>query len=134
MRFMLDTNVCVDLIRRRSRLLLQKLQEKAPADICVSVITLCELEYGVARSMAPQKNRLALAEFMTSITILSYNDSVAPVYGRIRGDLDSRGTPIGALDTLIAAHALALNLTLVTTNEREFRRVPGLHVENWSNS
>ena len=131
MRFMLDTNVCIDLIRRRSAEILGHLQRASPGDVCVSAITLSELEYGVARSSAPDRNRLALAEFMTPITVLPYSDLAAPVYGRIRAHLDAKGSGIGPLDTLIAAHALAAGLTLVTNNESEFRRVPGLNVVNW---
>lgn len=131
MRFMMDTNVCIDLIRQRSACVLKHLQRTLPGDVCVSAITLSELEHGVAKSAAPERNRLALAEFMTPIVVLPYSDAVAPVYGRIRAHLESKGIGIGALDTLIAAHALAANLTLVTRNEREFRRVPGLHVVNW---
>ena len=88
------------------------------------------MEYGVARSSAPDANRLALAEFKTPIAVLPFSDSAAPVYGRIRAHLDAKGSGIGALDTLIAAHAFAAGLTLVTNNEREFRRVTGLHVVN----
>ena len=131
MKFMLDTNVCIDLIRRRSAEILRHLQRTPPGDVCVSVITLSELEYGVARSSAPERNSLALAEFMTPITVLPFSDLAAPVYGRIRAHLEAKGSRIGALDTLIAAHALATGLTLVTNNEREFCRVPGLHVVNW---
>lgn len=132
MRFMMDTNVCIDLIRQRSALVLKHLECAMPGDVCVSAITLSELEYGVAKSAAPERNRLALAEFMTPVVVLPYNDAVAPVYGRIRAYLESKGIGIGALDTLIAAHALTANLVLVTGNEREFRRVPGLHVVNWA--
>ena len=132
MRFMLDTNVCIDLIRRRSAGLVRRLQRATPGDVCVSVITLSELELGVAKSAVPERNRLALVEFMTPIAVLPYSNEVPPVYGRIRAYLEAKGTPIGSLDTLIAAHALALNLTLVTSNEREFRRVPGLPVVNWT--
>jgi len=128
---MLDTNICIEIIRQRTQAVLRKLQQIPPAEICISAVTLSELEYGVAKSAAPQKNRLALAEFMTPITILPYNDFVAPAYGQIRAFLESKGTPIGALDIMLAAHALALNLTMVTTNEREFRRVPGLQVVTW---
>jgi tRNA(fMet)-specific endonuclease VapC len=131
MRFMFDTNVCIDLIRRRSAKMLRKLKRMRPDDICVSSITLSELEYGVAKSAAPEKNRLALAEFMTPLAIAAYDDNVAPHYGRIRAELEARGTPIGPLDTMIAAHAVALGLTLVTNNEREFRRIAELTVENW---
>ncbi len=132
MRFMLDTNVCIDLIRRRSPAVLRHLQSNSPDDVCVSAITLSEMEYGVAKSSAPDRNRLALAEFMAPLTVLSYGDQVAPAYGRIRAHLESKGVGIGSLDTLIAAHALSAGLTLVTNNEREFRRVPGLRVVNWT--
>jgi tRNA(fMet)-specific endonuclease VapC len=98
----------------------------------VSSITLSELEYGVAKSVDPGRNRLALAEFMTPLNVLPYDDAVAPVYGRVRVELEQAGTPIGPLDTMIAAHALSLGLTVVTDNEREFRRVSGLKVQNWA--
>ena len=132
MRFMLDTNVCIDLIRRRSAGILKHLQRLSPSDVCVSSITLSEMEYGVAKSSVPERNRLALAEFMTPLTVLAYSDLAAPLYGQIRFHLEAKGTGIGALDTLIAAHALSAGLTLVTNNEREFRRVPGLQVVNWA--
>lgn len=132
MRFMLDTNICVELIRKRSPKLLRKLKKLRPDDVCISSVTLSELEYGVAKSEAPEKNKLALAEFMTPITVASYDDKVAAHYGRIRTELEVRGKPIGPLDTMIAAHALALGLALVTSNEREFRRIPSLNVENWT--
>lgn len=132
MRFMLDTNVCIDLIRRRTAAILRSLERTRPEDVCVSVITLSELEYGVAKSAAPERNRLALAEFMAPITVLPYSDTVAPVYGRVRAHLNAKGIGIGSLDMLIAAHALSAGLTLVTNNEREFQRVPDLHVVNWT--
>ena len=131
MAFMLDTNVCIDLIRKKTGKLLSRLRKARPDEVCVSSITLGELEYGVAKSSAPDRNRLALAEFMTPIDIRPYDDHVAPYYGRIRAELERRGKQIGPLDVMIAAHAVALGLTLVTSNVREFRRVPGLPVENW---
>lgn len=132
MRFMLDTNVCIDVIRTRPRKVLQKLRRMRPDDVCVSAITLSELEYGVSKSMSPDRNRLALAEFMTPVQVAPYDDMAAAEYGGVRAELERAGTPIGALDMLIAAHALALELTLVTNNEREFRRVPGLRLANWA--
>lgn len=132
MRYMLDTNTCVDLIRRRDDRILRKMQRLRPDDLCVSSVTLSELEYGAAKSADPGKNRLALAEFMTPLSVLPYDDAVAPVYGQVRRDLERSGTPIGPLDTVIAAHALSLALTVVTDNEREFRRVAGLKVQNWA--
>lgn len=132
MRFMLDTSICVELIRRRNDRVLRKMQRYRPEDLCVSSVTLSELEYGVARSADPQRNRLALAEFMTPLGVPAYGDAVAPVYGRVRAELERAGTPIGPLDTMIAAHALSLGLTLVTDNEDEFRRVSGLRIQNWT--
>ena len=132
MRFMLDTNTCVELIRKRNDRILRRMKRRRPDDLCVSSVTLSELEYGVAKSANPEKNRLALAEFMTPLNIVPYDDTVAPVYGRVRAALEKEGTPIGPLDTMIAAHALSLGLIVVTDNEREFRRVPGLTVQNWA--
>ena len=132
MRFMLDTNTCVDLIRRRDDRILRKMQRLRPDDLCVSSVTLSELEYGAAKSAAPGRNRLALAEFMTPLRVVPYDDAVAPVYGQVRADLERAGTPIGPLDTIIVAHALALGLIVVTDNEREFRRVSGLKIQNWA--
>jgi tRNA(fMet)-specific endonuclease VapC len=129
---MLDTNTCVDLIRLRNDRVLRRMQRFRPDDLCVSSVTLSELEYGAAKSADPQRNRLALAEFMTPLSILPYDDAAAPVYGRVRAELERAGTPIGPLDTMIAAHVLSLDLILVTDNEREFRRVAGLKVQNWA--
>jgi tRNA(fMet)-specific endonuclease VapC len=103
-----------------------------PDDICISSVTLSELEYGAAKSGAPERNKMALAEFMTPIAVMPYDDRAAPPYGRIRAELEAQGQSIGPLDTMIAAHALSLGLIAVTSNEREFRRVPGLKVENWA--
>ena len=131
-RFMLDTNTCIELIRERDERVLRRMKRRSPDNICVSSVTLSELEYGVAKSANPEKNRLALAEFMTPLAVASYDDAVAPVYGRVRAELELAETPIGPLDTMIAAHALSLGLTVVTGNEREFRRVSGLKVQNWA--
>lgn len=131
MRFMLDTTICVDLIRRHNQHVLRRVKRRRPEDLCVSSVTLSELEYGAAKSANPEKNRLALAGFMTPLSVMPYDDMVAPVYGRVRAELEREGTPIGPLDTMIAAHALALGLTVVTDNEREFSRVTDLKVQNW---
>jgi len=132
MKFMLDTNICIDVMRGRAPKVVKKLQGIHPREVCVSSVTLSELEYGVYRSSNPEKNRLLVAEFMTPLDILPYDDVVAPVYGRVRVGLEALGKPIGPLDTMIAAHALTLGLTLVTGNEREFQRVQNLNVENWT--
>ncbi len=132
MRFMLDTNVCVDLIRKKNDRILRRMKRRNPEELCVSSVTLSELEYGAAKSGNPDRNRLALAEFMTPLAVVPYDDAVAPVYGRVRAALEKAGTPIGPLDMMIAAHALSLGLTVVTDNEREFCRVAGLKVQNWA--
>ena len=131
MKFMLDTNVCVDVMRGRNRSVRERLCALLPRDVCVSSITLSELEYGACKSSDQERNRLLIAEFMSPVDVMPYDDACAPHYGRVRADLERQGTPIGPLDTMIAAHALALNLTLVTNNEREFRRVSDLKVVNW---
>jgi tRNA(fMet)-specific endonuclease VapC len=132
MRFMLDTNTCVDLIRSRNDRVLRRMKRRDPDELCVSSVTLSELEYGAAKSVDAPKNRLALLGFMTPLRVLPYDDAVAPFYGRIRADLERMGMPIGPFGTMIAAHALSLGLVLVTDNEREFRRVAGLRVQNWA--
>jgi len=97
----------------------------------ISSITLAELQYGVAKSARPEHNAVLVAEFCAPLAILPFDDHAAETYGKVRAALERRGEPIGPLDTLIAAHALSLDMTLLTSNDREFRRVAGLRVENW---
>jgi len=99
--------------------------------ISISSITLAELEHGVTNSMYPEKNSIALLEFLSEITIVPFDELAAKEYGIIKTDLKRRNCVIGPLDTLIAAHAKALNSTLVTNNTKEFSRVQGLKLENW---
>lgn len=99
--------------------------------MAISSITLAELQYGVARSARPAHHEALLAQFLAPLAIAPFDGAAAEVYGRVRADLERQGTPIGPLDTLIAAHALSLQSTLLTRNEREFRRVAGLTVRNW---
>ncbi|MBI4579103.1 MAG: type II toxin-antitoxin system VapC family toxin [Planctomycetes bacterium] len=131
MRYLLDTSICVDIIRRRAARAATRLRSHDPGEVGLSSITLAELEYGVARSSDPQRNRIALAKTILPLSVLPFDHWASAAYGRIRADLERAGTPIGPLDTLIAAHARSLNVTLVTSNEREFRRVKGLRVQNW---
>ena len=130
-RFLLDTNACIELIRKRSQRVLSRLRECRIGSVGISSITLGELCYGVARSADPQKNFIALTQFCAPIEIMPFDDRAASVYGRVRADLERRGFPAGPLGTLIAAHARSLGVVLVTDNEREFRHVKGLRVENW---
>ena len=129
---MLDTNICIYIIRRKPQRVLSHLQMLNVSQVGISSITLGELEYGVAKSRKPEQNKLALTRFLAPIEILQYDDMAAQQYGPLRARLETKGTPIGALDMLIAAHALSLKCRLVTNNEKEFRRVPGLQVENWT--
>lgn len=130
--FMLDTNICIHIIKKRPEQVLGRLKKARVSDIGISSITLSELEYRAAKSSRPDQNRIALAEFLAPLEILPYDDMAAQEYGKIRASLERQGTPIGSMDMLIAAHALALNCTLVTNNEREFSRVPSLKIENWA--
>ena len=130
-KFMLDTNICIYIIKKKPKRVIERLQKTRVSDIGISSITLSELEYGVMKSLKPEQNKLAITEFLAPIEILSYDDMAALEYGKLRAHLDTRGIPIGSLDMLIAAHALSLKCILVTNNEAEFARVPGLKVENW---
>ena len=131
-KYMLDTNVCIYIIRKKPEAVLRRLQRSRVSDIGISSITLSELEYGVAKSSKPQQNKLALTEFLAPVEILPYDDLAAQQYGELRAHLEREGKPIGSLDMLIAAHALSLKCILVTNNEIEFRRVPKLNIENWT--
>lgn len=130
--YLLDTSTCVESIRGKSAMVTARLRQCEPEDVFVSTITVAELEFGVVKSRSPSTNSEVLARMLATLNILPFDGSAATEYGRVRAELEQAGTPIGALDTLIAAHARALSLTLVTANESEFRRVNGLQVENWT--
>jgi len=131
MKVMLDTNTCIYIIKRRPQSVLRRFSSFQVGDVGISTITLAELEYGVARSAQPEKNREALEGFISALDVTPFDRAATEAYGRIRASLEKKGRPIGAMDLLIAAHALSLGARLVTNNEREFKRVPGLKVENW---
>jgi tRNA(fMet)-specific endonuclease VapC len=131
MMYMLDTNILIYLIKRKPAQVLTHFQQHSFTDICVSSITVAELEYGVSKS-GSQKNKQTLDGWLQLLHRPAFDELAASHYGPLRATLESRGTPIGPLDTLIAAHALALQATLVTNNVREFSRVPGLTLEDWT--
>jgi tRNA(fMet)-specific endonuclease VapC len=131
MVLLLDTNICIYLIREKPRSILERFKEHAVGDIGISVITLAELECGVSKSGKPATNKEALAQFVAPLELVAFDRSATAVYGKLRTTLEKKGQSIGAMDLLIAAHALALNVRLVTHNVREFGRVPGLRVETW---
>ncbi len=129
--FLLDTDTCIYLIKRKPPQVISRLRKLPLSTVGISSITLSELEYGVMKSGRTEQNKLALIQFAAPLEILPYDDLAAQKYGVIRSFLEKQGTPIGSLDTLIAAHALALDCTIVTNNQREFARVPGLKTANW---
>jgi len=132
MNYLLDTNICVLLIRQKSPQVLAKLTTHGIADVGISAITVAELEYGVYKSSQVHQNQQALDQFLLPLTTLPFDAAAALSYGQIRAALERQGLPIGSLDTLIAAHALSAQITLVTNNVREFSRVVGLKIEDWT--
>jgi tRNA(fMet)-specific endonuclease VapC len=130
-KLMLDTNTCIALIKRKPLHALQKFTEYQVGDIGVSSVTLAELRYSVAKSQHHAKNQAALDEFMLPLEVAAFDEQATLAYGVLRAALEKKGTPIGPLDTMIAAHALSLDVTLVTNNTREFKRVPKLTVADW---
>lgn len=132
MKYMLDTDMIVYIRNSRPEAVLKKFEQYDPQDICISAITLAELEYGVFNSSDPLRNRLGLWKFLSQIQVLPFDGKAAMEYGEIRSELKRKGQLIGANDLLIAAHARASELILVTNNVREFGRVRGLKLENWT--
>lgn len=132
MKFILDTNICIYLIKKKPIQVFDKFKEFPLGSIGISSISLAELQYGIKKSNHPDKNQKALIEFLLPLEILYFDTSAAIEYGNIRADLEKKGKPIGPLDTLIAAQVKAAGLTLVTNNEKEFIRIEGLKVENWT--
>jgi len=129
---LLDTCVCVFLIRSKQAWILERFATFEPGDLGISSVTESELRYGAEKSAAPARNQHQLDHFLLSLPVLPYGGECARHYGEIRRHLEIRGTPIGSMDLLIAAHARAEKLTLVTHNTREFVRVPGLLIEDWA--
>ena len=134
MKYMLDTNICIYLIKSKPDGLLSKLKTVVKEGVSISAITLAELEHGVALSAYPEKNADALTQFLSIIEVLSFDAKAASQYGPIRAELQRKGLLIGQMDMLIAAHAKANDYTLVTNNIREFARVDGLIIEDWTNT
>lgn len=130
MKYMLDTNMCI-YAQKRNPNVLAKIQENYQKGLVVSSITLAELEYGVQASVNPEKNTIALLKFLSIVEVMPFESAAASEYGKIRADLRRKGTPIGNMDMLIAAHAKSENLIVVTHNTREFERVEGLLHEDW---
>jgi tRNA(fMet)-specific endonuclease VapC len=133
MRYMLDTNICIYAIKHRPPEVMDALRAHESAGLGVSSITVAELYFGAGRS-GSARNLAALHQFLEPLELADFDHPAAAAYGRLRATLEAAGTPIGPLDTQIAAHALALGVTLVSNNTREFQRVPGLALVDWVNS
>jgi tRNA(fMet)-specific endonuclease VapC len=132
MKFMLDTNICIYIIKQKPTSVLERFLRSEISQIGISTITLSELSHGVTKSSRPQQNQIALMQFIAPLEILPYDDLAAQHYGNLRARLEIQGRTIGSLDMLIAAHALSITCTLVTNNEKEFCRIPHLKIDNWA--
>ena len=131
MNYLLDTNICIYLIKRKPPEVLQRFLQLSPGSVFISSVTTSELYCGAQKSQRVQTNLEALNHFLLSFRIVDYDESASFLYGELRADLEKRGQPIGPLDMMIAAHALSLDVPLVTNNTKEFERVKGLKLENW---
>ncbi|MCI5150137.1 MAG: type II toxin-antitoxin system VapC family toxin [Candidatus Electrothrix sp. MAN1_4] len=132
MNFLLDTCICIYLMNKRPPQVIRRFRRYQAGDIGISVITASELQYGVMKSSRKEKNQERLDAFLAPFDILPYDIEVIRAYGGIRAELEKTGQIIGSLDMLIAAQALSGNLILITNNEKEFRRIPDLRIENWA--
>jgi tRNA(fMet)-specific endonuclease VapC len=131
MKYLLDTNVCVDYLTGRFPRVAQRIQRSAPEELCLSSIVIAELRYGADKSGKPSRNHKLLDVLTNEIPGRDFDSAAASTYGQLRATLEKKGKPIGPNDMLIAAHALALGLVLVSDNVSEFKRVRGLKLENW---
>lgn len=131
MKYLLDTNICIYIIKRKPLQVWQRFQRMSPKDVGISVITVAELNYGVYKSQRQTENKLALDKFLLPLQIIPFDEKSTVIYGQIRAALEKQGRIIGGMDLLIAAQAISLNVTLVTNNVDEFARIPELLMENW---
>lgn len=132
MKLMLDTNICIYIIKQQPAAVLKHFLDYQVGDIGISSITLSELRYGVAKSKHREKNAKALDEFTIPLDVVPFDEQAALVYGDIRATMEKAGMPTGAMDMLIAAHAMSLGVTLATNNTREFSRIPSLDIIDWT--
>jgi tRNA(fMet)-specific endonuclease VapC len=132
MKLMLDTNICIYIIKQQPALVLKRFLDYQVGEIGISSITLSELRYGVAKSKHREKNTNALEEFIIPLDIALFDEAAAMAYGDIRTNLENSGTLIGAMDMLNAAHAISLGIPLITNNVREFVRIPALNIIDWT--
>lgn len=131
MRWMLDTDTCIAIIKKHP-VALRKLRGKSVGQVGISSITLGELAFGAEKSSRSSQAREALGEFLVALEVAGFDDASAMTYGKVRVSLEQRGKPIGPLDTLIGSHALEIDAIIVTHNTREFSRIDGLRLEDWT--
>jgi len=131
MKYLLDTNVCVDFLTGRYPNIASRIKDLSPSEICSSSIVVAELRYGADKSLRRTRNHQLLDILFDEIPAYDFDQEAASTYGKLRAHLEKKGALIGPNDMLVAAHALSLGHVLVTDNVREFRRVRGLKVENW---
>ena len=131
MKYLLDSNVCVDYLTGRYPSVTTQIQSVLPEELCLSSIVVAELRYGADKSARSRRNHRLLDVLIDEIPCRDFDSKAASIYGRVRVALERQGQPIGPNDMLIAAHALSLGLVLVSDNVREFKRVRGLSLENW---
>ena len=129
--YLIDTNICIYLIMNRNESVRKRIEEEKPYQVAVSAVSAAELAYGAAKSRHIEQNRRVLRNFLSAFEIVPFDDRDAEQFGIIRALLEKQGQPIGVYDLEIASQGLARSMTVVTNNEKEFRRVPGLMVENW---
>lgn len=129
---LLDTNTVRHLLRGASKPLSDRIAVTRREDVAISLLTAMELRFGLAKNPGATRTRAVVEAFLATVPIANLPEDIAPIYGEVRADLERRGVPIGPLDTIIAAHALALDCTLVTSNTKEFRRVAKLRCEDWT--
>ena len=130
-RYLLDTNICIYLIKKRPAEALEHFRQHPPAEVAISIITVFELEYGVQKSRYQQRTRDAMTKFLSPLNIINLDRSSVLEAAAIRAHLEKIGTPIGPYDLFIAGLARSCGMTLVTNNTAEFERVEGLTLENW---
>lgn len=131
MKYLLDTNICIYIIKKKPETVLKRFVRLKPESVAISSITIAELNYGIAKSSKQSENTIALEQFLQPLIQIEFSKNDAHSYGKIRAELERKGKMIGAMDLLIASQALSRNLILVTNNEKEFNRINDLQVENW---
>ncbi len=131
MRYLLDSNICIYLIKNRPLAVLEGFRQHPPQDVAISIVTLFELQYGIEKSQYRERSEAALAKFLLPLNLIDLDCSSALDAAAIHAQLEKKGMPIGSYDLLIAGLARSRDWILVTNNEREFSRVDGLKIENW---